>query len=73
MNTVQLKSTVIKVIESSGFISKSGKLGRYVPHFYRGRNINCKWAELETNNSEKYQDPREMKEIWRNLYKHALY
>lgn len=50
MNSVQLKSIAIKVIESSGFISKSGKLDRYVPHFYRGRNRNCKWAELETNN-----------------------
>jgi hypothetical protein len=29
---------------SSAFISKNGKLGRYVPYFNRGRNINCKWA-----------------------------
>lgn len=67
MKSVQLKRTVIKIIESSAFISKNGKLGRYVPYFNRDRNINCKWPSLETKNSEKYQDPRETKEIWRNL------
>jgi len=68
VNSVQLKSTVIKIIESSAFISKNGKLGRYVPHFNSGMNISCKWAWLETKNSEKYQDTREMKVMWRNLY-----
>jgi hypothetical protein len=48
---------------SSAFISKNGKLGRYVPYFNRGKNVNCKWAYLETKNSEKYQDLREMKEV----------
>jgi len=39
-----------------------------VPHFNSGMNISCKWAWLETKNSEKYQDTREMKVMWRNLY-----
>jgi hypothetical protein len=46
----------------------NGTSGRYVPYFNRGRTINNKWAELETKNPEKYQDPREMQEIWRNLH-----
>lgn len=44
VNSVQSKSTEIKIIESSTFISKNGKLGRYVPYFNRGRDINCKWT-----------------------------